>query len=256
MNKAVVAYIILFAFVIILIVVFLPRTFFPQVTTSTTSVAQNTTAATTTSQSNTTSASTTSIPNYNYTGCIVGTPTYPIANGYFTSFTNTSIADWNTTPKGFTIYNITDMNRNGSYYDAPWSGTNNTVFASTYDIGTVVRNGNLTSSPFAVVLPYMNFQIISAADKLDYVAILRNGSVAEKIYFNSYQVPNNTNAESHFENASVNLIPFLCQRIQVRLVSGVSGSLKNINQYMAVTNFYLSKTPRQAPNITVNETMV
>ncbi|EQD29670.1 hypothetical protein B1A_20591, partial [mine drainage metagenome] len=149
-------------------------------------------------------------------------------------------------------------NRQGSYYSSPWSGYNGAYFASNYKGGLQVVGGNLTSQSFLVNEPYLNFKIISAQSNLMYVQILSNNTPVITTYFDSFKVPGNeANASSTFVNASINLLPLICNNAQIKVYSGtgiVTGGNANLN-YIAVTGFYLSKKPVSSPGVIVNQTV-
>ncbi len=249
MHKGVIAYII----ILILLVIFayyLYQTSRPVskpihvVTTI-----KNTTITTTTTQTTTVNSSLTKVAS-----CLSSSPVVAIPNGNFSSGT---YADWVATGYGFgsAPLNLTWANEKGDYYGAPWSGFgNNTFAATTFQKGLAIQPGNLTSKPFEVVLPFLNFKIISPLNNLVYIEILKDNKPAIVAHFNTYAVPGNINAQSTFENASIFLGNLLCQNVSIRVV--FVGTGLSTTQFIAVTGFYLSSKPVSAPNVTVNETVV
>ncbi|MDE1860585.1 MAG: hypothetical protein KGH72_02590 [Candidatus Micrarchaeota archaeon] len=245
-NKAIIAYVALAAVLVVLVFVFLkPSSGYIAVssTTAPISTVSNITV-------NSTTMSTSSIPVYNYSGCIQSGAFSPVSNG---NFGTGNLMSWNATPNGFVVYNKTSLNANRSYYAAPWNGTNATYFASTYNIGTAVRSGNLTSSTFQIVQPYLRLQIISPQDAQLYVEIINNTSVKKIFYINSYSIANSSNAGSYFQNASIDVIPILCQHVRLRFVAGAVGNIHNVRNYMAITNIRQAKVP-QLPGLILNWT--
>ena len=74
-------------------------------------------------------------------------------------------------------------------------------------------------------------------------------------HYNTYAAQNVSNPESYFLNASMPLGTFLCQNVTVRAVAGVTGLSGNGNNYMALGDFYLSRTPASTAGIVVNQTI-
>ncbi len=206
---------------------------------------------------NTSYTSNTELPSNLLTGTNVGEECISakliryIPNGNFSTGT---YEYWNTTGTGWgdAPTNITYANETGAYYSHPWSGYNGTYFASTYHGGTLVAPGNLTSSVFRVTEPYLNFKLISTQSNLLYVQLLKNGTPVATFHYNTYAAYNNTNPQSTFVNASIILLPYVCQNVSVRLVVGTlnTGVLYN---YISAGNFYMSKTQELTPGILVNQ---
>ncbi|MDE1767962.1 MAG: hypothetical protein KGH62_01205, partial [Candidatus Micrarchaeota archaeon] len=140
------------------------------------------------------------------------------------------------------------------YYESPWAGYNGTYFATTYREGTLVATGNLTSNPFVVTEPYLNFKVVSPQNNFLYVEILHNGAPALTVHLNTYSVQGNLNSTSTFQNASILMVPFLCQNVQIRIVADVVGTTENTYQFIAVTNFTQAKRPILTQGIIVNQT--
>ncbi|MGC8676538.1 MAG: hypothetical protein ACP5T3_03450 [Candidatus Micrarchaeia archaeon] len=210
----------------------------------------NSTKTTTNTISNTTSTTTISA----LASCISGLQEVAIPNGNFSTGT---YADWNITGYGFSSepLNLTNANKNGGYYGAPWSNYgNNTFAATTFQKGLAVQPGNLTSKPFLVTEPFLNFKIVSSQNNDIYVEILHNGKPAIVAHYNTYAAPGNPNPQTTFENASIPLSTLLCQNVSIRVVFVATGL--STTQYIAVTGFYLSKTPTYTPGIVVNQTLV
>jgi len=249
MARPIVVYLILLAIILALVFFVLPQERGPTTTSIATTVGKPTTIIQTTSQTTTV--------NPNLTSCLSNEPTVLIQNGDFSTGT---YSGWNVTGIGFgkVPSNITYDNDNLVYFSSPWSGYAGTFFATNFDGGTQVAGGNLTSNTFQVTEPYLNLQLISPQNENLYIAILRNGTPAIITYFNSYKVPGNSaNATSTFVNASISLLPVLCDNVQIKVVAGTSLSstgASNLN-YMAVTNFYLSKKPISSPGVIVNQTI-
>jgi hypothetical protein len=233
-----------------------------KVIAGTTSIPQAQTTATgaSTSTSQSTTVPTTSVY---FSQCQSKNPTEKILNG---NFSTGSYYGWNVSGPGFGNgpFNLTRANQAGGYYGAPWSGYSGTYFATNYG-GLSPQAGNLTSKPFEVTEPYLNFRIISAANSQVYVEIIQGKNVS-KYWYNTYAASTNTynNASqqytkamaTEFENASIPLLntAFLCQNVSVRVVGGAVGPSMSLD-YIAVGDFYLSRTPNYTPGILINQSI-
>ena len=223
-----------------------------------TSKTSTTTAVTSNGVATTVNSVVTTVANYSNvtTGCLSNNVTEALLNGNFSSG---NFEGWNVTGQGFgsAPVNIIYANANGDYYSAPWSGYNGIFFATTHWPGTSVTPGNITSEPFKVTEPYLNFQIVSPQDNELYVELLDNGQpLIINHYFTFPAVANATNAQSTFVNASIPIASLICQNISVRVVSGVVGQRIGNYKFIAVGDFYMSKVFKQDPGVIYNRTVV
>lgn len=207
--------------------------------------------------------STTTIPYVSKnTSCVTGAATVPIPNGNFSTGT---YANWTVNGLGFgkIPFNITKADEYNEYYGQPWTGYNGTYFATSYNVGTTVVIGNLTSQSFLLREPYINFKVISPQNNLLYIELLKGGVPQVTVHYNTFAVPiknttNSTNAfdsSSNFFNASLIAAPLLCSNVQIKIVAQVVGTLGNQFNYIAATNFYQSKQPFSTPGIILNQTL-
>jgi hypothetical protein len=220
-------------------------------TTSIATSAPNSTVPTiSTVQSSTTLPTTTIF----FSQCQSSSPTVPITNGDFASGT---YYGWSTTGPGFgsAPFNLTQANIVGAYYGAPWSGYSGEYVATTYQGGLSLQEGNLTSAPFEVTEPFLNFRIESPESNLIYVEILEGKNVS-KFWYDTYNASNNTDAATKFVNASISLLEtsFYCKNVSIRIVSGSVGPGNRLD-YIAAGDFYLSNKPISTPRILVNQSL-
>ncbi|MEM4097960.1 MAG: hypothetical protein QXS81_04670, partial [Candidatus Micrarchaeaceae archaeon] len=153
MHKGIVAYIIIFILLaIVALALYLPSPHSKILPTTTSTTTSKTTASTTVPVSTTTK--TTSASTTIFSLCTSANATVPIPNGNFSTGT---YADWHVTGYGFGTapLNITYANNNGGYYNHTWTGINNTFIATTFHGGLALQPGNITSSIFKVVEPYL-----------------------------------------------------------------------------------------------------
>ncbi len=253
-TKAIMIYVVLLVVVAIIAFFILPSSP-PKTTTALTTFPSNSQKTTIPHQTTVISATTTTGFS---SSCISANQTVPIYNGNFSTGT---FAGWNTTGLGFgsAPRNKTYYNNKLIYYGSPWAGFNGVYFASNFQGGTQVVGGNLTSNTFVVRESFLNFKIISPRSKLIFVQILRNGAPVITTYFNTYSKTSssNTNSSSTFVNASINLIPLLCEDVQIRVSAGTqtSSTTSASTNYIAVTGFFLGKRPYQDAILPYNQTI-
>ncbi|MHB1829994.1 MAG: hypothetical protein ACYCO0_01235 [Candidatus Micrarchaeaceae archaeon] len=253
-TKAIMIYVVLLVIVAIIAFFILPSA--PaKTTTAVTTFPSN--SQKTTAPPQTTIGSITTTAGFS-SSCISANQTVPIYNGNFSTGT---FAGWSTTGLGFgsAPRNKTYYNDKLAYYGSPWSGFNGVFFASNFQGGVQVVGGNLTSNTFVVSEPFLNFKIISPRSQLIFVQVLRNGTPAITTYFNTYSKTSasNLNSSSTFVNASINIIPLLCDNIQIKVSAGTQTSTSgsaNTN-YIAVTGFFLGKKPYQDAVLPYNQTI-
>lgn len=169
---------------------------------------------------------------------------------YNANFSNGEYTGWNTTGKGFgsaplDIISANDNTTSQCYLGQRWSNFIGTYFASTFNCGTSVTPGNLTSSTFYATKAFLNFRIISPQSSLIYVEILYNGTPAITAHYDTYNISFGANASSTFRNASIPLFTVRNKPVQIRVVAN------NFNQYgyIAIGDFAQSATPRLDPGI-------
>ncbi|MGC8629334.1 MAG: hypothetical protein ACP5T4_03975 [Candidatus Micrarchaeia archaeon] len=245
MHKGIIAYIVILLVLIVLTFIFLHSS--KPVFVSPSTITVNSIVI----KTSTTSTSTTALPITVIASCMSNLPAVPVPNGNFSTGT---FADWNVSGPGFGTapLNLTLANKNVGYYSAPWSNFgNNTFAATTFEKGLAVQPGNITSAPFQVTEPFLNFKIISPSYSLIYVEILHDGKPAIVVHYNTYAA-SSSNAQSTFQNASIPLATLLCKNVSIRVVAIATGI--STTNFVAVTGFQLSKTPRATPGIVVNET--
>ena len=171
---------------------------------------------------------------------------------YNGNFSTGDFTGWNATGKGFINgpMNVTYADAHGCYQGAPWAGYNGTFFATTYNCGLTNAPGNLTSSPFLVDEPFLNFQIISPADQSIYVEVLSGNTPAITAHYNTYNLTFGATSQYTFRNATISLIRLAGKVVRVRVVAQ---SIKEQN-YIAVGSFRMASRPVITPGILVNST--
>jgi len=255
MHKGAIAYLVIGIFLLIIFLLWYVHIGASKHITTITTIASTTSSLTTTiiNKNLTSTTTTTTIPPVG--SCLSPNKTLALENGNFSTGT---YEDWNLTGYGFgsAPLNITWANNNSCYYNTTWMGYNGNFFATTYHCGLVLQAGNLTSKPFEVVLPYLNFKIISPYDAQLYVEIIKDGKPVIITHYDTYNAPGNLYPTSQFENASIPIAMFMCQNVSVRVVANVVGTVVNRLDYIAVGDFYQSAVPIQTPGIVVNQQIV
>jgi len=176
---------------------------------------------------------------------------------YNGNFGNGEYTGWSTTGNGFgtSPLNITYENSVMCYYGQQWANYNGTFFATTYNCGTSVAPGNLTSSQFLVnpAKPFLNFRLISPQDNFLYVEILSaNYTPLVIAHYNTYNLSRSLNASSTFANVTIPLTQYVNQVMRIRVVA----ITENTDNYIAVGDFYLSNRPVQDPGLDANLTVL
>ena len=195
-----------------------------------------------------------------YQNCISPKESVPLPNGNFSTGT---YEYWNVTGQGFlndtgqaAPTNIIAANEKSIYYGQPWSNYSGNFMATTYHGGLSLSTGNLTSAPFEVIEPYLNFKIVSPKNALLYVELLHNGKPFRISHYNTLNSSSGNREQSVFVNATMPIINFVCQNISVRVVAGVVGSVTNRYDFMAVGDFVQSKYNLETPGTLVNSTVL
>lgn len=251
MDRSILLYAVLFIIVVAIVIIAFPRQNNSILPVHSTVTTLNTTTTIATS----TIPGTTSIEKNLNSSCLSTNNTEPIYNGNLSTGT---YQGWIPSGVGFGTQpaNITYDDQYNEYYGQPWSGYNGTYFATSFSGGLEVSAGNLTSEPFLVTEPYLNFKVISPQDDALYIQILRNGKPVITTHYNTFiTIANNTNSTSNFVNASLILVPMFCQNVQIKIVANLVGTSENRFNYIAATGFYMSKTPLSTPGIIVNQSL-
>ncbi len=166
-----------------------------------------------------------------------------VYNGGFSDgkYTGWTVNDtgFGTKPLNITYADTANVN---CYLSAPWRNYNGTYFATTFNCGLSNAPGNITSSPFYARLPFLNFQIISPDDKLDYIQVLYNGTPYITAWYNTYNVTISANSASLFQNASIPLVNVINKPIQIRVVARTLAQ----QRFIAVGDFRISSVPVQS----------
>ncbi len=184
---------------------------------------------------------------------------------YNGGFQNGKYTGWSIEGRGFgkgpinlTAADTVSSNSPGCYFSTPWANYNGTYFATTYNCGLSVAPGNITSSPFLVDQPFLNFRMVSPDDNFIYVEVLQNGTPYTVVHCNTFNVSAYQNLRlyqnisSTFRNISVPLYNAANKPVQIKVVAD---TLSN-NHYIAIGDFAMSNRPQQDPGSFCNVTLV
>ncbi len=179
---------------------------------------------------------------------------------YNGNFSSGDFTGWNVTGNGFGTapLNRVQANADHCFLGAPWTNYNGIYFASTYHCGLAASPGNLTSTPFIASQSFLNFKIISPQNAQLYVEIISSNNTPLIIaHYNTLNLSIAYNSslknatQSRFSNATIPLTTVSGKTIRVRIVAGVTAQ----STFISAGQFYLSKTPRQDPNVVENLTI-
>ncbi len=193
-----------------------------------------------------------SLPGQPYQ-CALGEQPSQIPNG---DFSTGNYLDWNESGSGFgsSPLDLISANGNGQYYSSPWSGYLGEYLATTFNPGAYPSTGSLISAPFMVTAPYLNFRIVSPANRDLYVELLINKTV---FLVDRYNTTNGVGSHplGTFANASIYLGPLACREVSVGIVSQVYASKANESQFIAAGDFRLGNHSTATLGILTNSTV-
>ncbi len=161
---------------------------------------------------------------------------------YNGNFSNGAYTGWNVSGSGFGTapLNLTFANNAliKCYYGKAWSNIPGTYVASTFRCGLQPTPGNLTSSPFMISEPFLNFKIVSSPSASLYIEVLANGKPAIIASYNTYN-SSQSNQSSTFRNATIPLTTIGSKAATIRIVAGSVTQ----QQFVLAGGFYLSAKP-------------
>lgn len=171
------------------------------------------------------------------------------------NFSTGQYTAWTVAGKGFgpAPLNITHANSANvlCYLGQPWKNYKGNFFATTFNCGTAVAPGNLTSSLFWANQSFLNFRLISPQDNFLYIEVLYNGVPYIVAHYNTYNISVAT-ASSTFRNASIPLVTVYGKPVQIRIVADTL----NPQNYIAAGDFSLGSRPMQDAGINANISFV
>lgn len=173
---------------------------------------------------------------------------------YNGNFSTGEYNGWTITAKGFgrEPMSIAKSDADGCYLSSPWAGYNGSYFATTFNCGLSNAPGNITSSPFIVNEPFLNFKIISPSDEGLYVEILHNNTPVVIGHYNTYNITKfGSTAPYTFRNASLPLLSLAGDSVRIEVVADTL----HHHQYIAVTGFHMAPKPNEAEGILTNLTV-
>ncbi len=156
---------------------------------------------------------------------------------------------WNISGPGFGYkpLNLTYANDVGCYPKFPWENYSKTYYISSYNCSPIENTGNITSSRFLVDKPFLNLQVISPKNNLDYIEIIpSNGStpyIKDQISTYSLSLSNGSLIGQGYklENATIPLTSLLGKVVRLRIVQGSDQKY----EYMIVGDIRMSDSPNQ-----------
>jgi hypothetical protein len=163
---------------------------------------------------------------------------------YNGNFSNGAYTGWNVSGAGFgsaplnLSYGQTS-NTIRCYVGSPWTNIPGQYAASTYACGLQASPGNITSSPFLVADPFLNFKIISKPQANLYVEVMVGTAPAIIAVYNTYNVSLPGNSSSTFRNATIPLTTIAGKVARIKVVAGTPTK----QNFMTVGGFYLSGKP-------------
>ena len=176
---------------------------------------------------------------------------YNILNGNFSTGT---YAGWKSTGTAFgdAPMNLSWANANGCYPEInQWNGYESNYFASTYSCNKtrISGIGNLTSDPFIVEKPFLNFQVISDGPRTS-IEIIYNNKSAVTADFATHNVSSTGSGAFKVRNATLPLANVFGKSVRIK----VNANESNESEFIVVGDFQLSDTPNVQQGILSNIT--
>ncbi|MGC8567810.1 MAG: hypothetical protein ACP5RP_00925 [Candidatus Micrarchaeia archaeon] len=173
---------------------------------------------------------------------------------YNGNFSTGSYEGWIVKGKAFgsAPVDINNANTEMCYPAYPWTGYKGLYFASTYNCGSNWFNGSLTSYPFKVTKPFLNFQVVSSFNNGYYIYLLQNSTPVMVVTVQTFNLTNQP-TNYYFKNVTIPLFNYINKTMQIEIVSNLQQRRRGV---FAIGNFYLSDGIYQSPNVAVNMTYI
>lgn len=152
--------------------------------------------------------------------------------------------------------NLTYANDVGCYPKDPWENYSGIYYISSYNCSPIESTGNITSSRFLIDKPFLNLQIISPKNSLDYLEIIPSNAstpyITDQVSTYSLSLSNGSLIGQGYklENATIPLTSLLGKVVRLRIVQESDQKY----EYMIAGDIRMSDYPDQGTGFLDNIT--